>query len=127
VSRTTSGLLAAVLALGACATSSPPEPLVGEVGAERYFRVEWRTGQSARRGPVVEGSVYNSHGAIAGSVRVLVEGLDASGQVVSQTLGWVLGDVPIAGRSYFEVPVPGTAASYRVTVFSYEWRGRSGT
>ena len=87
------------------------------------LRVE-ATGSEDRRGrPVVSGYVYNQRaGSYAGSVRLLVEALDGSGQVVGSTSGYVLGDVPPSNRSYFELKAPAKAASYRVTVASLAWR-----
>jgi hypothetical protein len=56
-------------------------------------------------------------------VRLQVEALDASGNVIGSTLGFVFGDVPPANRSSFEIPLPGSgAASYRVTVRTLDWR-----
>jgi hypothetical protein len=87
------------------------------------LRVEW-TGSEDRRGrPVVSGYVYNQRaGSYAGTVRLLVEALDGSGQVIGSTTGYVLGDVPPSNRSYFEIRAPAKAASYRVTIASFAWR-----
>jgi hypothetical protein len=87
------------------------------------LRVEW-TGSEDRRGrPVVSGYVYNQRaGSYAVSVRLLVEALDGSGQVVGSTTGYILGDVPPSNRSYFEIKAPAKAASYRVTIASFAWR-----
>jgi len=84
------------------------------------LRVE-ATGSEDRRGrPVVSGYVYNQRaGGYAVSVRLLVEALDGSGQVVGSTSGYVLGDVPPSNRSYFELKAPAKAASYRVTIASF--------
>lgn len=86
-------------------------------------RVEW-TGSEDRRGrPVVSGYVYNQRaGSYAVSVRLLVEALDGSGQVIGRTIGYVLGDVPPSNRSYFEIKAPAKAASYRVAIESFAWR-----
>jgi len=87
------------------------------------LRVE-ATGSEDRRGrPVVSGYVYNQRaGSYAVSVRLLVEALDGSGQVLGSTIGYVLGDVPPSNRSYFEIKAPAKAASYRVTIASFTWR-----
>jgi hypothetical protein len=91
--------------------------------ADSDLRVEW-TGSEDRRGrPVVSGYVYNQRaGSYAVSVRLLVEALDGSGQVVGSSTGYILGDVPPSNRSYFELKAPAKAASYRVTIASYAWR-----
>ncbi len=72
---------------------------------------------------MVSGYVYNQRaGSYAVSVRLLVEALDGSGQVVGSTIGYVLGEVPPSNRSYFEIKAPAKAASYRVTIESFAWR-----
>lgn len=90
---------------------------------ESDLRVEW-TGSEDRRGrPVVSGYVYNQRaGNYAAGVRLLVEALDGSGQVVGSTTGYVMGDVPPSNRSYFEIKAAAKAASYRVSIESFAWR-----
>ncbi|MGH7349729.1 MAG: hypothetical protein ACREI6_06910 [Candidatus Rokuibacteriota bacterium] len=87
------------------------------------LRVEWAGSQDRRGRPVVGGYVYNQRaGSYAERVRLLVEVLDGSGQVVGSTTGYVVGDVPPSNRSYFEVKAPAGAASHRVTIQSFAWR-----
>ncbi|MEX2221370.1 MAG: hypothetical protein WEG40_06180 [Candidatus Rokuibacteriota bacterium] len=87
------------------------------------LRVEWTASEDRRGRPVVSGYVFNQRaGAYAVSVRLLVEALDGSGQVVGSTTGDVLGEVPPSNRSYFEVKAPVKAAAYRVTIQSFAWR-----
>ena len=95
------------------------------VQGDRYFRVESEPKQT-RRGPALAGYIYNSYGMTAHRVELLIEGLDASGTVVSSTIGHVMGTVPPFDRSYFEVRVPAGAASYRVKVRWWEWTARGG-
>jgi len=64
--------------------------------------------------------VYNDAGMPASKVSVLVEGLDGTGHPVNATIGYVIGTVPALSRAYFEVRVP-SAASYRVSISSFEW------
>lgn len=114
------GILAALLlfmgagSVGAQGVSRP---------ADADLRLEWAGAEDRRGRPLVSGYVYNQRaGAYATSVRLLVEALDASGQVVGSTSGFVLGDVPPSSRSYFEIRAPAKAASYRVTIQSFSWR-----
>lgn len=95
----------------------------GIQGVERYFRVESELAQG-RRGPVVAGYVYNTYGNAAGNVRLIVEGLDAGGQVASSTIVPLFGDVPPGNRAYFETPAPRGGATYRVRVLSFDPVGR---
>jgi hypothetical protein len=91
--------------------------------AETDLRVEWTASEDRRGRPIVSGYVYDQRaGSYATNVRLLVEALDASSQVVGSTTGYVMGDVPPSSRSYFEVRVPAKAASYRVTIQSFFWR-----
>jgi hypothetical protein len=91
-------------------------------GSEAFFAVDWAPGE--RRGrPVVSGHVVNTYGIAAQYVRVLVESLDAAGQVTATTVGYVSGDVLPGGRVYFEVPVARAAPAYRVVVLSWDWKG----
>jgi hypothetical protein len=91
--------------------------------ADADLRLEWAGAEDRRGRPLVSGYVYNQRpGSYATSMRLLVEALDASGQVVGSTSGFVLGDVPPSSRSYFEIRAPAKAASYRVTIQSFSWR-----
>ena len=86
-----------------------------------YIRVEWEL--QAPRGAYRSmcGRVYNTRHVTARRVGLLAEGLDTSGQVVSSRIKEVLGDVPVAGYSYFCVPLQTGAATYRVSVRSVDW------
>lgn len=88
---------------------------------DTYFRLEWEVGQSKSGPPTITGYIYNDRRIRALNVRLLVEELDGFGRVVSKTIGYVDGDVPAQGRAYFTVPVRSAAATYRVTVDSFDW------
>ena len=90
-------------------------------GAEQFFSVEWAA-SVARGRPLVSGYVVNKYGLTARQMRVLVESLDASGAVTGATIGYVNADVPPDSRRYFEVPLRVPAASYRVSVLSWDWK-----
>lgn len=117
-------VLTAVLALGLIlvapppATSRPLEPLVR--GWEQFFTIS-SEGWEQRGQPVVGGYIRNEAGFTATRERLLVEALDHTGQVVGQRLGW-LGTAPTPGmRAYFEIPAPARSATYRVSVFDFDW------
>jgi hypothetical protein len=87
---------------------------------ERYFTVTSEAFE--RRGqPHVDGYVVSHYGARAWRVQLLVESLDASGQVVAQRVEWLGGDVPPFSRTYFDVPAPERASAYRVSVFAFDF------
>jgi hypothetical protein len=100
--------------------SSAPryEPLVR--GWEQFFRVTWEPFE--RRGrPYLGGYIFNDWGLTAMRAQLLVEALDASGNVVQQTVHWVGHTIPPGSRVYFEVPAPQAASAYRVSVFAFDW------
>jgi hypothetical protein len=103
--------LVIVLALG-LATSQARAQNFGVPQADRYFRVEWSTAQTARRGPVVQGYVYETYGRPADQMRLGIDGLDASGNVTTTTVGEVMGMIPGGGRAYFEVPPASIACAF---------------
>ena len=113
-------LMTVVLAMPALALAQNALP-------SRYFRVESET-KDGRRGPTLSGYVYNDYGGyVATRVQLLIEGLDASGNVTSTATSFVLGEVPGGSRRYFELPLKtARAASYRVQVVAYELTGRGG-
>ena len=118
-------ILAVLLAAAGCASLPSDEPVpAGRVlqpltaGWENHLKVTWQVDQ--RQGhQIVGGYVHNISPYDLANVRVLVEGLDASGQVTAQYLGRLPGELRGGGHLYFEVPVV-PAPSYRVRVFSYE-------
>ena len=88
---------------------------------ERYFRLEWEVTRG-RKGPAIEGYVYNAAMRPADRMRLQIERLDASGKIVGSTTIWVFGGVPVNSRAYFSASVP-DATSYRVQVLSFDWTG----
>src|SRR5688572_28200 len=91
-----------------------------KVGGEQFFRVDWQASESKDR-TKVSGHVLNDWGFSAVDVRLLVEGLAASGQVVHTTIAYVPGEVTPGSRAYFETRVPHRAPTYRVSVIQYDW------
>ena len=101
-------------------------PVRSPSGIDPRLTLEWEAGQTRRGRPVVSGYVLNAYDRAAFDVRVLVETLDASGQPIARAIGFVVGIVPVRGRSYFEVPIKTQGPSYRVTVTSFDWRDGGG-
>jgi hypothetical protein len=88
-------------------------------GWERYFTVTFETVE--RHGhPLLRGEVTNQFGMMAERIQLLVEGLDPSGQVVSQRVVWLGRPIGAFGRSYFDTPAE-KAASYRVGIYAFTW------
>ena len=88
---------------------------------DQDFRVEWQVGQN-RKGPTVEGYVYNKAMRGADHMRLKIDQLDGAGRVLGTRTAVVLGTVPLDGRAYFSALVP-PAASYRVQPYSWDWTG----
>jgi hypothetical protein len=89
----------------------------------RYFRTELAV-SAGRRGPQVEGYVYNLYDAYAIRVLLRIDAVDASGRPLETRRAYVPFDVPPRGRSFFQVAAPAGTASARVSVESFEWTGR---
>jgi len=116
--RRIAALTVAALLTGAAGVSArvyAPQSL------ERYFRLEWEVTRG-RKGPAIEGYVYNKGTQSAERMHLQIERLDASDRVVGSSTVWVLGGVPMGGRAYFNASVA-DATSYRVQVLSFDWTG----
>jgi hypothetical protein len=119
--------LALLLAvLGGCATLGAPvtwqpgnlQPLI--IGWQQYFRIQW-TATPSGGATLIDGYITNTWGFAAQRVRVLVNGYDASGRQVGQVIAWGPNEINPGSRFYFDVTVPGGAASYEVSIFSWNW------
>ena len=108
--------IAALTAGCAPVPSGPLTPLV--VGTEQHVTVEWHPQQSEQP-TVVWGYVHNHSPYTFDQLRVLIDALDAHGQILGQRLVWSPGVLGTWGRNYFEAPM-GPAPAYRARVFSYD-------
>ena len=107
-------LVPSLLALGACARGGDVAPRV-----ERQFQLQWEA-MSAERGAVVRGQLLNPYGFPARNIHLLVEGLDAAGEVVTRT-AWPMPQIVRSGeRARFDIPVPAGPERYRVKVVAYD-------
>jgi hypothetical protein len=99
-------------------------PLYAPETIAQDFRVEWQVGRN-RKGPVIDGYVYNHAMRTADRMRLRIDQLDSAGNVVGSTTAVVLGTIPNDGRAYFSASVP-PAASYRVQPYTFDWTGGGG-
>jgi hypothetical protein len=104
---------------GARALSSPS-------GIDPRLRFEYEIGRTRHGQPEIQGYIYNDYGRPANNVRMIVETLDESGNVVGRAYGYVFGIVPVFNRTGFNVRPQTAGASYRLTVTSFEWRDGGG-
>ena len=90
-------------------------------GWERYFTVSWEPFD--RRGqPYLSGYIVSSYGVMATRVQLLVDSLDASGQIIAQRVEWLVGiNLPGYASTYYEVPIRERGQRYRVSVFAFDW------
>jgi hypothetical protein len=88
--------------------------------------LEWRPEARGDRTHVT-GYIYNDWIMPARDIWLLVESLDANGQVVARTGARVDRVLTVGSRSYFDVAVPAPAASYRVLVTSLRWSPGDGS
>lgn len=116
-------LLALTIAPANARAAEPLVPLVSDW--QQHFRIDADT--AARDGSaVVNGNVWNISRWNTKRIQLLVEGLDAGGQSVTQRVIWLGIDLPSGMHAYFQVSMP-PAASYRVSVFAFDSaRGRWG-
>ena len=99
-------------ATGMTPSASTPSTFIGW---ERWLRVDWKA-----QGRDIDGYVYSNYGAAICEVRMLALALDDAGNVVGHTLAWMPGVVPGLQRAYFRISGVPPAASYRVSVWSFE-------
>ena len=80
------------------------------------FRIEEDVG-----GPraVCSGWLYNEGPDVVGLVRLRLEVLDGSQQVVARQIGWAYGNAAPGGRVYFRIAVPAAEGSRRIVVESF--------
>ena len=114
-----------VLALLATTLSATAAQLLQSLTVDwpQYFRIESES--SARDGrTVVKGNVWNTANWSTKRIQLLVDAVDAGGQVVNQRVIWLGVDLAPGTHAAFEVPMPASSA-YRVSVFAFE-SGRGG-
>src|SRR5262245_54970853 len=108
------GVVLLALAGGGCAgLEPPPQNLV--TGEGQLMHAEWTLDVPQPNAPRVYGYIVNTYYYFATQVQVLVEALDAQGQLVERRFQWVPGSVPPSNRVYFEVRNLPVADQYRVT------------
>jgi hypothetical protein len=114
-----------VVALGVTLATVTGPGLPNPVAAQPYadvaklLRVESESGVDALGPPRLTGHIYNDSAYRIGSVRLRIETVDASNQVVKESLAWVYVTVPARGRAYFSVRRPSSGELFRLTVESF--------
>ena len=112
-----------LLALTTAIVAATASVQAGEVrphmaGWEQIFSLEYGPGQY-RGQPAVEGTVTNISPYDITNVQLLVDTLDAGGQIKAQRIAFLPGELHGGGRLHFSVPTA-AAPAYRVRVFTYD-------
>ena len=110
---------------GSSSASVGTEPGLGAVTSNQ-LHLEWQPELRGDR-TRISGYVYNDWIMPARDIILLVESLDANGQVVGRTGARVDRVLTPGTRSYFDVPVSTPAARYRVTVANLRWSPGDGS
>ena len=113
-------MLGGEAAAPATATAHPGNVQPLTVGWQQYFDIGWEVTRQDRAA-LVDGYITNTWGMPVRDVRVLVNAYDASGARTDQVIAWGPKEIAPGGRVYFDVTVPGGAATYDVSILSWEW------
>ena len=111
-------LVAAMLAMSVGSARAERTTIAGNAGT---ITLDWQATQDRAGRPVIAGHVI-TYGGKSGycSTRLLVETLDAQGQVVAQNVGFVPGYVGGYDDVYFELPVRTPGPGYRASIASWD-------
>jgi hypothetical protein len=117
-SRISVALVACVLAMVAGAAEAERITMAGNAGT---ITLDWQATQDRAGRPLIAGHVI-TYGGKSGycSTRLLVETLDAQGQVVAQNVGFVPGYVGGYDDVYFELPIRTPGMGYRASIASWD-------
>jgi hypothetical protein len=118
--KTLTGLGAAVLA---CALWTAPAHAESstQVGNAGTITLDWEATQDSKGRPLITGHVTTKGGKASYCIpRLLVETLDAQGQVTAERMGFIPGTVGPYDKVYFEEPIRAPGPAYRVTIASWD-------
>src|SRR5213080_1885415 len=91
--RTALALMLSAVALAVLGLTDSATAQALHTQVANSLRVEWQRTTSLGGRPAIEGYVYNDSQFRIGGVRLRVEILDGSNQVVGETFGWVYGNI----------------------------------
>ena len=111
------GLTSAVPAVGL--RTARAQDQAEETVAGQSFRVDWTVSPDGQDKARISGYVYNDNGDPMEQVQLRITELDASGHPGASVVKAIDETVAPFDRTYFDVQVPGPAASYRVSVDSF--------
>jgi hypothetical protein len=92
-----------------------------QVGNAGTITLDWQVTQDSAGRPLIVGHVITKGGKASYCVpRLLVQTLDAQGQVTAERIGFVPGTVGPYDKVYFEEPIRAPGPAYRVTIASWD-------
>ena len=111
-------LLAGFVWLGAGAAHAERVTIPGNSGT---ITLDWQATQDRKGRPLIAGHVI-TYGGMSGYCipRLLVETLDAQGQVTDQRMAFIPGFVGGFDNVYFEAPIRAPGPAYRVSIASWD-------
>jgi hypothetical protein len=111
-------LLACCLWLGAGPAHAERVTIPGNSGT---ITLDWQATQDSKGRPLIVGHVI-TYGGMSGYCipRLLVETLDAQGQVTAERMGFIPGFVNGFDNVYFELPIRAPGPAYRVSIASWD-------
>jgi hypothetical protein len=106
------------LGLGASPAQAERTTIAGNSGT---ITIDWEATQDKKGRPLIAGHVI-TYGGMSGYCipRLLVETLDAQGQVTAQNMSFVPGFVGGFDNVYFETPIRTPGPAYRVSIASWD-------
>ena len=114
-------IAAALLACFAWVGSSPTHAASStQAGNAGTITLNWEATQDKIGRPLIVGTVVTNGGKTGYCIpRLLVETLDAQGQVVARNVGFIPGYVGAYDNVYFEEPIRAPGQGYRVSISSW--------
>ena len=92
-----------------------------QVGNAGTITLDWQATKDSAGRPLIVGHVITKGGKASYCIpRLLVETLDAQGQVTAERMGFIPGTVGSYDRVYFEELVRAPGPAYRVTIASWD-------
>ncbi|MFQ5898948.1 MAG: hypothetical protein ACE5JN_11980 [Candidatus Methylomirabilia bacterium] len=114
-------VLALLLVLAMAVTAAWAQ--FGLVRRQGFFTITWNVDRSGPERIAIVGWVSHDHERTATEVRLQVDGVNASGQMVSRAVGSVDQEIPPDGESFFEIRLTpfGTEVAFQVSVVSFRF------
>jgi len=92
-----------------------------QVGNAGTITLDWQVTQDSAGRPLIVGHVITRGGKASYCIpRLLVQTLDAQGQVTAERVGFIPGSIGGYDKVYFEEPVRAPGPAYRVTIASWD-------